>query len=208
MVEQESMGGCYHTSYIMVLSDQPVMLGKSHHHQQHTHCVAWEPDVSRRHPAEKRQGWEQKSGCLTLFPMCATVLSRPWPSASASLPSVDPLMKVGGKCMIRGTFFLPLAMAISPSFPVHHPLIFFSSVWFSRSVMSDSLWPHGLQHARPPCSSPTPRVYSNSHPLSWWCHPTISSSVFLFSSCLKSFPVSGSFQISQLCVSGGQSIGV
>ena len=62
----------------------------------------------------------------------------------------------------------------------------------SQSVMSDSLWPHGLQHARPPCPSPTPRVYSNSCPLSRWCHPTISSSVVPFSSCLQSFPASGS----------------
>ena len=78
----------------------------------------------------------------------------------------------------------------------------------SHSVVSDSLWPHGLQHARPPCLSPTPRVYSNSCPLSPWCHPTISSSVITFSSCLQSFPASGSFQMSQHCISGGQSIGV
>ena len=70
----------------------------------------------------------------------------------------------------------------------------FQSVQFSRSVMSDSLWPHGMQHARPPCPSLTPRVYSNSCPLSQWCHPTISSSVVTFSSCLQSFPASGSFQ--------------
>ena len=76
------------------------------------------------------------------------------------------------------------------------------SVQFSCSVMSDSLWPHGLQHARPPCSSPTPRVYPNSCPLSWWCHPTISSSVIPFSSCLKSFPTSGSSD--QFFASGGQ----
>ena len=74
--------------------------------------------------------------------------------------------------------------------------------------MSDSLWPHGLQHARPPCPSSTPSVYSNSCPLSWWCHPTISSSVIPFSSRLQSFPASGSFQMSQLFASGGQSIGV
>ena len=66
--------------------------------------------------------------------------------------------------------------------------MWFSSVQFSRSVVSDSLWPHGLQHARPPCPAPIPRVYSNSCPLSWWCHPTISSSVVCFSSCLQSFP--------------------
>ena len=82
-----------------------------------------------------------------------------------------------------------------------------SSVQFSCSVVSDPLQPHGLQHARPPCPSPTPRVYSNSSPLSWWCPPTISSSVIPFS-CLQSFPVSGSFQMSQFFESGGQSIGV
>ena len=71
------------------------------------------------------------------------------------------------------------------------------SVQFSRSVMSDSLWPHGLQHARPPCPSPTPKAYSNSSPLSRWCLPTISSSIVPFSSCLQSFPASGSFQMSQ-----------
>ena len=71
-----------------------------------------------------------------------------------------------------------------------------------------TLWPHGLQHARPPCPSPTPGVYSNSCPLSQCCHPIISSSVIPFSSCLQSFPASGSFQMSQLFASGGQSIGV
>ena len=65
-----------------------------------------------------------------------------------------------------------------------------SSVPFSHSVLSDSLWPHGRQHTRPPCPSPTPRVYSNSCPLSWWCHPAISSSVIPFSSHLQSFPAS------------------
>ena len=83
-----------------------------------------------------------------------------------------------------------------------------SSVHFSRSVMSHSFWPHELQHARPPCPSPTPGVYPNSCPLSWWCHPTISSSIFPFSSYLQSFPASGSFQMSQFFASGGQSIGV
>ena len=83
-----------------------------------------------------------------------------------------------------------------------------SSVQFSRSVMSDSLQPHGPQHARPPCPSPTPGVYPNSCPSSWWCHPTISSSVVPFSSCPQSLPASGSFPMSQLFTSGGQSIGV
>ena len=81
-------------------------------------------------------------------------------------------------------------------------------VQFSCSVISDSLWPHGLQHARPPCPSPIPRVYSNSCPSSRWCHPTVSSSVVPFSSCPQSFPESGSFSVSQFFASGGQSIGV
>ena len=87
-------------------------------------------------------------------------------------------------------------------------LTWFSSVQFSRSVVSDSLQPHELQHARPPCPSPIPGVYPNSCPLSWWCHSTISSSVIPFSSCLQSFPTSGSFLMSQLFTWGGQSIDV
>ena len=83
-----------------------------------------------------------------------------------------------------------------------------SSVQFSLSVVSDSLRPHGPQHASPPCPSPTPGVHPNPCPLSWWCHPTISSSVVPFSSCPQSFPAWGSFQMSQLFASGGQSIGV
>ena len=82
------------------------------------------------------------------------------------------------------------------------------SVQCSRSFMSDSLWPHELQHARPPCPSPTPRVHPNPCPLNWWCHPVISSSVVPFSSCLQSFPTSGSFQVSQLFTWGGQNTGV
>ena len=83
-----------------------------------------------------------------------------------------------------------------------------SSVQFSRSVLSDSLRPHELQHARPPCPSPTPGVHSDSHPLSQWCHPAISSSVVPFSSCPQSLPASASFPMSQLFAWGGQSIGV
>jgi len=82
------------------------------------------------------------------------------------------------------------------------------SVQFSHSVVSDSLYPHGLQHARLPCPSPTPRVYSKSCPLSWWYHPAISSSIVPFSSHLQSFPASGSFPVSQFFASGGQSIKV
>ena len=84
----------------------------------------------------------------------------------------------------------------------------FLSVQFSRSVVSNSLRPHGLQHARPPCPSPTPGIYSNSCPLSRWCHPTISSSVVPFSSRPQFFPASGTFPMSQFFPSGGQSTGV
>ena len=82
------------------------------------------------------------------------------------------------------------------------------SFQFTYSVMSNTLWPHGLQHSRLPCPSATPRAYSNSGPSSRWCHPTISSSDVLFSSCLQSFPASGSFPMSQFFASGSQSIGV
>ena len=84
----------------------------------------------------------------------------------------------------------------------------FSSVQFSHSVVSDSLRPHESQHTRPPCPSPTPGVHSNSCVLRQWCQQAISSSVVPFSSCPQSFPVSGSFQMSQFFASGGQSIGV
>ena len=100
-------------------------------------------------------------------------------------------------------------MMISVQFSCSLTIIKYSShqYQFSRSVVSDSLWPHGTQHARPPCPSSTPGVYSNSCPSSRWCHPTISSSVKPFSSHLQSFPASGSFPMSQFFASGGQSIG-
>ena len=90
----------------------------------------------------------------------------------------------------------------------YFPSILTRSVQFSRSVVSNSLWPHEPQHTRPPCPSPTPGVQPNPCPLSRWYHPTISSSVVSFSSCSQSFPASGSFQMSQLFTWGGQSIGV
>ena len=80
-------------------------------------------------------------------------------------------------------------------------------MFFSHPVVSDSLWPHGLQHTRLSCPSPSPRVCPSSCPSHWWCHPTISSSAIPFSPCLQSFPASGSFPMSQFLTSGGQSIG-
>ena len=103
---------------------------------------------------------------------------------------------------------------VLPSFRLNNILsksiasVQFSSVQFSRSVVSDSFRPHESQHARPPCPSPTPRVHSNSCPSSQWCHPAISSSVIPFSSCPQFLPASGSFQMRQLFTWGGQRIGV
>ena len=115
-------------------------------------------------------------------------------------------------------FVFAFSLAILTTFKIffsiyHWPMsiffkIQFSSVQFSHSVVYDSLWPHGQQHTRLPCPLPTPGVYSNSYPLSQWCHPTVSSSIVPFSSCLQSFPASGSFQMRQFFTSGGQSIGV
>ena len=116
----------------------------------------------------------------------------------------------------NGFFFQKIEWAI-----ISHPWLWTSNLWFilpvfiqlssiqfSCSVVSDYLWPHELQHARPPCPSPSPGVHSNSCPSSWWCHLAISSSVVPFSSWPQSLPVSGSFPMCQLFAWGGQSIGV
>ena len=102
------------------------------------------------------------------------------------------------------------ALAINnlPCLPVPSSYTVFSSVQFSRSVVSDSLRPHESQHTRPPCPSPTPRAHSDSHPSSQWWHPAISSSVVPFSSCPQFLPTSESFTMSQLFTWGGQSTGV
>ena len=97
-----------------------------------------------------------------------------------------------------------LSSLVGSGFPSQDPI----SVQFSCSVVSNSLWPHGPQHARLPCPSPSPGACSNSCPSSQWCHPTISSSVIPSYSCLQSFPASGSFPMSQFFASGGQSIGI
>ena len=99
-------------------------------------------------------------------------------------------------------------MILRTHFLIEETVVQNGSIRFSHSVVSNSLRPHGLQHTRPPCPSPIPGVYSDSCPLSRWCHPTISSSVAHFYSCVQSFPASGSFQMSQFLISGGQSIGV
>ena len=164
-------------------------------------------------------------GCRTAFEtwrMCASMLSpiwlfaNPWTVTCQSPSSVEFSKQEhwsGCHFLLQGIFLsqglnLNLLHWMADSLPLHHlgsPWNI-SSVQFNHSVMSDSLQPHGLQHTRPPCPSPTPGVYSNSCPLSRWCHPIISSSVIPFSSCPQSFPSSGSFQMIQLFTSGGQSI--
>ena len=121
-----------------------------------------------------------------------------------TLMCIESMMTSNHLILCRALLFLP---SIFPSIRVFSNESF-SSVQFSHSVVSDYLWPHELEHARPPSSSPTPEVHSVSYPLSQWCHPTISSSIVSFSSCLQSSPASGSFQMSQLFTSGEQSIGV
>ena len=123
--------------------------------------------------------------------------------------------------LLQGTFPTQGVKLKSPAFPalqvdslptepshLGSPQRWISSLQFSRSVLSDSLWPHESQHARPSCPSPTPGVHSDLHPSSRWCHPAISSSVIPFSSCPQSLPASESFPMSQLFAWGGQSTGV
>ena len=127
-----------------------------------------------------------------LFPVCGTRQQNRHQTPTESLLS-------GNRAEILGTFIAYIVYFYLPNlYPVQ----------FSRSVVSDSLWPQESQHTRPLYPSPTPGVHSDSRPSSQWCHPAISSSVIPFSSCLQSLPASGSFPMSQLFTSGGQSIGV
>ena len=126
----------------------------------------------------------------------------------ATVKKRSTLWNYKGRChILNNSYHLPIVIfsIILSNFVAH---IFYYSVQFSRSVMSNSLWPHEPQHARPPCPSLTPRVYPNLCPSGQWCHQAISSSVIPFSSCPKSLPASGSFPMSQLFTWGGPSIGV
>ena len=134
----------------------------------------------------------------------------PFSSCLQSIPAsgsflMSQFFASGGQSIRASSSASVLSMNIQDWFPLGLTgLISFSSVQFSHSVVSDSLQPHELQHARPPCPSPTPGACSNSCPSSWWCHPPISASVVPFSSCSQSLPASGSFPTSQLFAWGGQ----
>ena len=148
--------------------------------------------MAKTHPYQRRDTARQERQRLPTAP------GKPGPQLNSVLLS-------GGK----GGSLLSVCL-IEPGFASGRFFLFFHdpfSVQFSGSVVSDSLRPNGQQHARPPCPSPTPRVYSNSCSLSQWCHPTISSSVVPFSSQLQSFPASGCFPMSQFFSSCGQNIG-
>ena len=128
----------------------------------------------------------------------------PWGSQSIGHNWVTNTVKLQNNCKETGNFLGSKNLYLD----VNECARMWSSVQFSHSVMSDSLRPHESQHARPPCPSPTPGVHPNPYPLSQWCHPTISSSVIPFSSCLQSLPASECFPMSQLFAWGSQSIGV
>ena len=142
------------------------------------------------------------------------LVSLSWLLVSSSFPSPQQTLEIQ-KCYLFSYIFWGfkfIRYAILQQYPLRYCHLG-DQLWSikpkvpRRSVMSDSLQPHELQHARPPCPSPTPGVYSNLCPLSQWCHPTISSSIILFS-CLQSFPASGPFQMSQPFTSGGQNFGI
>ena len=132
--------------------------------------------------------------CFHFFPIYL-----PWRNG------IDVMILVFWMLSFKPDFHFPLSPSSRGSLV---PLHFLLSVQFNSSVMSDYLRPHEVQHARPPCPSPSPGVHSDSRPLSRWCHPAISSSVIPFSSCPQSLPASGSFPMSQLFAWGGQSTGV
>ena len=146
--------------------------------------------------------WLVAQSCLTLCdPMDYSL-----PGSSVHGDSPGKNTGVGYHALLQGIF---LTQGSNPDLPQNlaHSKCYIRILLFSHSVVSDSFQPHGLQHARLPCPSPSPRACLNSCPLSQWCHSTISSSVVPFSSCLQPFPASGSFLMSQLFSSGGQSIG-
>ena len=130
---------------------------------------------------------------------CVRLFATPWTTACQASLSFT---------LSPNLFKLMSFELVMPFNHLIYTYIYMIYIQFSCSVVSDSLWPHEPQHARPPCPSPTPGVYPNPCPSNQWCHPTISSSVVPFSSCPQSFPASGSFQMNQLFTSGGQRIAI
>ena len=142
------------------------------------------------------------------FSLCTGFQFSPSFSDTTNICRVQNLLAYGFTYVVPwNPYWVVTISFITPTRKWHSEKLW-STAWFSRSVMSDSLWPRWLQHDRPPCPSPSPRACSNSCPLTQWCHPTISPSVVPFSTCPQSFPASGSFPMSQFFASGGQCIGV
>ena len=153
----------------------------------------WDLGIWAAHPLGKLV-----SSLFTSVPLSCSLLSLMLSLGSADSHSKGPSKRLMSQFYLFPFLFLPYCLAwVQPTVKL-----------LSCSVMSDSLQPHILQHPRPPCPSPAPGACSNSCPSSQWCHPTVSSSVIPFSSCLQSFPASGSFPMSQFFASGGRSIGV
>ena len=167
----------------------------------HFHALEKEMATHSSVLAWRIPGTEEPGG---LLPMGSHRVRHDWSNLAAAAVVLQ--------CCVSFLLYSKVNQLYVYTYPIHLLLFSWSpcisSVQFSFSVMSNSLWPHGLQHTRLPCPSPTPKVCSNSCALSRWYHPTISSSVVLFSSCLLSFLASGSFQMSQFFASGHQSIGV
>ena len=161
-----------------------------------------------------RVGHQIPVSCLSsIFPSCPTLCSLPSQCRSSiycwvTTPNLSHLKQL---FFLKHVIILRVSILGSDQLLIHFALTGitqFSSVQFSRSVVSDCLQPHESKHAKPPCPSSSPRVHSNSCPSSWWCHPAISSFVVPFFSCPQSVPASESFPVSQLFAWGGQSTGV
>ena len=162
-------------------------------------------DIWWEDPELKRAGLNLEEAYLLPFP---TLREAHLPISEERMVWLAPESHGQPSWLISALIILCISLQGHAGYKIHHLCVFvFVVVVVQFSVMSDSLPPQGLQHARPPCLSLSARVCSNSCPSSWWCHPTVAPTVTPFSSCLQSFPAQGSFAVSQLFSSGDQNIG-
>ena len=187
--------------------DWPTKL-KTFSTSQNTHSEPHCTEDAINFPDKSYQAWALLPHPFSHLHMCF-LWSSSFPLVTVSKAVISLLQGTSKPLESIGGFHLHLQLVLLYiSMSIHHKCVSLLLGHFSHSVVSDSLQPHELQHTRPPCPSPAPRVHPNPCPLSRWCHPIILSSVIPFSSCPQSFPASGSFQMSQPFASGGQSIGV